>query len=251
MIQIHIISLFPEMFSSLQFGVPRIAQEKNKLRLHILNPRDFTSDPHRTVDDKPYGGGPGMVMKVEPIRKAILQAKMQQGEPGYVIYASPQGKQLDHNLLKQLISRPKIIFIAGRYEGIDERLIEHDIDEEISIGDYVLSGGEYAVMVMIDALSRLIPGVIGDELSSQEDSFATGLLDYPHYTRPECIDGQSVPQELLTGHHHNIAKWRRKQALGKTWLKRPDLLKRYPLSQEDKELLMQFKNEFNCGDHLL
>jgi tRNA (guanine37-N1)-methyltransferase len=241
--EVGILTLFPEMFSALNYGMPRIAQEKKLLNLQFFNPRDYTQNKHRTVDDKPYGGGPGMVMKVEPLRTALKAAKAKMPAAPHIIYVSPQGKQLDHSSLNRLISRPNIIFIAGRYEGIDERFLIHDIHEEISIGDYVLSGGELAIMVILDGLCRLIPDVLGDENSAQQDSFATGLLDYPHYTRPEMIDDQWVPEELRSGSHRIIARWRTKQALGKTFLKRPDLLSQRQLTAEEQQLLKEFQDE--------
>ncbi|KGM06586.1 tRNA (Guanine37-N1) -methyltransferase [Methylophaga thiooxydans] len=239
--RLGVISLFPKMFDAIsEYGVTGRAVSQGRLSLNYWNPRDYTHDKHRTVDDRPYGGGPGMVMKVAPLEDAILAAKQQLGEDCKVIYLSPQGKKLDQEALKQLASRDKMILVAGRYEGIDERLIEKQIDEEWSIGDYVLSGGELAAMVMIDGVARLLPGVLGDENSAEQDSFMTGFLDCPHYTRPEKLFDQSVPEVLLGGDHEAIRKWRLKQSLGRTWLRRPDLLAKETLTDEQKALLEEF-----------
>lgn len=239
--RLGVVSLFPQMFDAItQYGVTGRAVKQGKLNLDYWDPRDFTQDKHRTVDDRPYGGGPGMVMKVEPLRDAIQAAKQQLGTNTKVIYLSPQGTLLDQQKLKELATRETMIFVAGRYEGIDERLIEQEVDEEWSIGDYVLSGGELAAMVLIDGVARLLPGVLGDEESAQQDSFMAGLLDHPHYTRPEQIFDQSVPEVLLGGDHEAIRKWRLKQSLGRTWLRRPELLEMETLTDEQKALLEQF-----------
>jgi len=239
--RLGVVSLFPQMFDAItQYGVTGRAVTQGKLNLDYWDPRDFTQDKHRTVDDRPYGGGPGMVMKVEPLRDAIQAAKQQLGENTKVIYLSPQGRLLDQQKLKELATRETMIFVAGRYEGIDERLIEQEVDEEWSIGDYVLSGGELAAMVLIDGVARLLPGVLGDEESAQQDSFMAGLLDHPHYTRPEQLLDQSVPEVLLGGDHEAIRKWRLKQSLGRTWLRRPALLEMETLTDEQKVLLEQF-----------
>ncbi|RKZ88893.1 MAG: tRNA (guanosine(37)-N1)-methyltransferase TrmD [Gammaproteobacteria bacterium] len=239
--RIGVVSLFPQMFDAItQYGVTGRAVSQGKLVIDYWTPRDFTQDKHRTVDDRPYGGGPGMVMKVEPLQKAIQAAKQKLGQQTKVAYLSPQGRKLDQQSLQQLATREAMIFVAGRYEGIDERLIENEIDEEWSIGDYVLSGGELAAMVMIDGVARLLPGVLGDEESAQQDSFMAGLLDHPHYTRPERLTNQSVPEVLLGGDHEAIRKWRLKQSLGRTWLRRPDLLEMDTLTNEQKALLEQF-----------
>ena len=239
--RLGVVSLFPQMFDAItQYGVTGRAVTQGKLSLDYWNPRDFTQDKHRTVDDRPYGGGPGMVMKVEPLRDAIHAAKQQLGQQTKVVYLSPQGKLLDQQKLIELATRDSMIFVAGRYEGVDERLIEQEIDEEWSIGDYVLSGGELAAMVLIDGVARLLPGVLGDDESAQQDSFMNGLLDCPHYTRPERIIDQSVPEVLLGGDHEAIRKWRLKQSLGRTWLRRPDLLAVDTLTDEQKALLEQF-----------
>jgi len=247
--RLAVVSLFPQMFDAItEYGVTGRAVKKGQFDIQYWNPRDYTQDRHRTVDDRPYGGGPGMVMKVEPLQKAIRAAKQTIGEQAKVIYLSPQGRQLKQSDLNQLAtSEQSVVFVAGRYEGIDERLIEQEIDEEWSIGDYVLSGGELAAMVMIDGLARLLPGVLGDDESAQQDSFMTGLLDHPHYTRPEELHDQSVPEVLLGGDHEAIRQWRLKQALGRTWLRRPDLLEMENLSDEQQALLEQFIAEQKHG----
>jgi len=228
---IYIISLFPELIQqAASFGVLGRAIKQQRLSLKCFNPRDYTEDRHRTVDDRPYGGGPGMLMKVEPLSRAILAAKAEaetssSGELAKVVYLSPQGQALSQPLLVNTAATVEnLILIAGRYEGIDERIIQSLVDAEWSIGDYVLSGGEFAALVVVDAVSRLIPGVLGDDESALQDSFMQGLLDYPHFTRPETIDDQSVPEVLLSGDHQAIQRWRLKQALGRTWLRRPDML---------------------------
>lgn len=240
-----LISLFPDMFQSLHYGIVGRALEEQRVQVHLFNPRDYTHDRHRTVDDTPYGGGPGMVMKVEPLRQAIQAAKQALGSESHVVFLSPQGKRLDQARVNELISRDSIVLLAGRYEGIDERLLECDIDEEISIGDYVLSGGEFAAMVLMDAIIRLLPDSLGNEASGQQDSFMNGLLDYPHYTRPQKLGDQKVPDVLLSGDHSAIERWRSKQALGRTWLKRPDLLQNLELSEEQQALLNEFQIEWH------
>ncbi len=238
---IGVITLFPEMFQALTSeGVTARALHTDQLRLTLWNPREFTHNKHRSVDDRPYGGGPGMIMQVQPLRDAIRAAKITLSDPCPVIYLSPQGRRLDQKGVQLLLTYPQLLLIAGRYEGIDERLIEHDIDTEWSIGDYVLSGGELAAMVIIDALARCLPGTLGNQDSVTADSFYQGLLDHPHYTRPEEIDGQPVPTILLSGNHAQIARWRHQQALGRTWLKRPDLLAQLQLSPEEHILLNEF-----------
>jgi len=240
--KIGIISLFPEMFAALNFGILRIAQEKGALNISCWNPRDYTSDVHKTVDDTPYGGGPGMVMMFEPLHKAIQAAKA--SLPGAkVIYLSPQGKSLNHSTVKRLSECSEMILLCGRYEGIDERLIESEVDEEVSIGDYVLSGGEIPAMVIVDACARQLPNVLGDDASAAQDSFVNSLLDYPHYTRPETVNGKTVPEVLLSGHHKKIKHWREKEALGRTWLRRPDLLNKKMLSTEEKRLLNEYQQK--------
>jgi tRNA (guanine37-N1)-methyltransferase len=238
-----VVTLFPEMFSAVsEYGVSGRAVERGQITLSLWNPRDYTHDRHRTVDDRPFGGGPGMVMKIEPLRDAIQAARaaLPQARVGYL---SPQGRRLDQRGVEELAQRPELILVAGRYEGIDERLIETEIDEEWSIGDYVLSGGELAAMVMIDAVTRLLPGVLGHEQSAVEDSFAAGLLDCPHYTRPEVYAGRAVPEVLRSGNHERIRRWRLKQSLGRTWLRRPDLLEGRELDAEQEALLAEFMRE--------
>ena len=223
--RIQVVTLFPEEFRPLvDLGVTGRAIREGRVRLDILNPRDFATDRHRTVDDRPYGGGPGMVMAVEPLRSTIRAAREQAGGPARVALMSPQGRVLDQAGARELAGREELILVCGRYEGIDERLIELEIDEEWSIGDYVLSGGELAAAVLIDAVTRLLPGVLGHEQSAEQDSFTDGLLDCQHYTRPETVEGKGVPPVLLSGDHGAIERWRRKQSLGRTWLRRPDLL---------------------------
>jgi tRNA (guanine37-N1)-methyltransferase len=223
-----------------EYGVTGRAVKKELLQLEFWNPRDFATDKHHTVDDRPYGGGPGMLMKVEPLRDAILAAKAAAGPDTKVIYMSPQGRPLDQQGVLELSSRERMVIIAGRYEGIDERVVETLVDEEWSIGDYVLSGGELAALTLIDSVSRMVPGVLGHEDSAEEDSFASGLLDCPHYTRPEEIDGQVVPDVLLSGNHAAIRRWRLQQSLGRTWLRRPDLLEKVDLDDERQALLEEF-----------
>ena len=243
--RIDVISLFPNMFAAItEHGITGRAIGKNLLNLTVWNPRDFTQDQHRTVDDRPYGGGPGMVMMAEPLRKAIDAARhaalTTTGSASRVVYLSPQGKRLDQQVVVEATQSSGWILLAGRYEGIDERLIASQVDEEWSVGDYVLSGGELAAMVLIDAITRLLPGALGHEDSASQDSFSNGLLDYPHYTRPETVAGQSVPAVLLSGDHQAIARWRLTQALGRTWQRRPDLLERMQLDDYQKDLLNDF-----------
>jgi len=242
-----VVTLFPEMVESVaSIGVLGRAVKNGQIQLNSWNPRDYTEDKHRTVDDRPYGGGPGMLMKVEPLKAAIEGAKksaVANNVQSKVIYMSPQGKPVTQQDVLALAEQPGLIIIAGRYEGIDERIIESYVDEEWSIGDYVLSGGELPALVLIDAVARMLPGVLGDEQSAQQDSFMQGFLDCPHYTRPEEIDGRSVPDVLLSGNHQNIDEWRLKQSLGRTWLRRPDLLKALNLTDEQKQLLESFQKE--------
>jgi len=243
---IGIISIFPNMFRAItDYGVTGYAIKTGLLNLKYWSPRDFTYDKCKNVDDRPYGGGPGMLMMVQPLRNAINEAKKNGGEGTKVIYLSPQGRKLDQQGVYNLIENNKIVLVCGRYEGIDERLIKKYIDEEWSIGDYVISGGELAAMILIDAVSRFIPGVLSNKNSAIEDSFSKGLLDCPHYTHPKFVDGMEVPSVLLSGNHINIRRWRLKHSLGRTWLRRPELLKKLVLSEEQKILLMEFKHEYN------
>ena len=236
---IGIVSLFPEMFAAVSdYGITRRAVESGLLRMDFWNPRDFAEDGRKTVDDKPYGGGPGMLMKVRPLKDAINAARASVDCP--VIYLSPQGAPLDQARLKSLAGQQEMILVAGRYEGIDERLIQSVVDEELSIGDFVLSGGELPAMVLIDGITRLIPGAVGDSESVERESFADGLLDYPQYTRPLTVDGLNVPAVLMSGDHGKIARWRRMQALGRTYEKRPDLFEALTLGEEDRELLDEY-----------
>lgn len=238
-----VISLFPELFEiATRHGVTGRAVQRGIVNLALWNPRDYTTDRHRTVDDRPYGGGPGMVMLVKPLRDAIRAARAE-APASRVIYLSPQGRRLDQAAVMEFAKRPGVILVAGRYEGIDQRVIDGEVDEEWSIGDYVLSGGELAAMVMMDAVIRVLPGVLGHEQSAEQDSFMAGLLDHPHYTRPEEIDGAAVPAVLVQGDHEAIRRWRLKQALGRTWLERPDLLQSLPLTGEQQTLLAEFKRE--------
>ena len=242
--QIAMVSLFPEMFAAVSdYGVTGRAVEQGQLRLHLSNPRDYATDRHGTVDDRPYGGGPGMLMKVETLELAIAGARDAVGTDSRVIYLSPQGRRFDHAKAVELSQLNSMILVAGRYEGVDERLLEAEVDEELSIGDYVLSGGEIAAMTVIDAVSRQLPGVLGHELSAEQDSFAEGLLDCPHYTRPETYAGRRVPEILLGGNHEEIRRWRLKQALGRTLERRPDLLKQRTLTSEEEELLAEYRRE--------
>jgi len=244
---IGVISLFPDMFRAItDFGVTGRAVKRGLLDINCWNPRDFAHDKHRTVDDRPYGGGPGMLMMVQPLRDAIQAAKQAAGDDVKVIYLSPQGKKLTQSGVTELARCKKLILVAGRYEGIDERIIQSDIDEEWSVGDYVLSGGELPVMTLVDAVSRLVPGVLGDMASAEQDSFTDGLLDCPHYTRPESLDGVVVPDVLLSGNHEYIRRWRLKQSLGRTWQRRPELLDNLALTDEQAKLLAQYVQELNA-----
>ncbi|MGL6176068.1 MAG: tRNA (guanosine(37)-N1)-methyltransferase TrmD [Vibrionaceae bacterium] len=241
---VGVITLFPDMFQAItDFGVTSQAVKKGLLSVQTWNPRDFTHDKHKTVDDRPYGGGPGMLMMVQPLRDAIHAAKQAAGDKAKVIYLSPQGRKLDQAGVEVLASHDKLILICGRYEGIDERIIATEVDEEWSVGDFVLSGGELPAMTLIDAAARFIPGVLGDFASATEDSFVNGLLDCPHYTRPEVLDGMAVPAVLLSGNHAVIRRWRMQQSLARTWLRRPELLENLALTDEQKLLLAEFIQE--------
>ncbi|MEF3073465.1 tRNA (guanosine(37)-N1)-methyltransferase TrmD [Methylobacter sp. Wu1] len=239
-----VVTLFPDMVTAAaSYGVTGRAIERDIVRLLVWNPRDYTHDRHKTVDDRPYGGGPGMVMKYQPLHDAVCDAKQAGTGSAKVVYLSPQGKPITQALLSEACNVPQLILVAGRYEGIDERFVELDCDDEWSIGDYVISGGELAALIVIDAVTRLLPGVLGDEDSALQDSHMNGLLDYPHFTRPEQLEGHSVPEVLLGGNHADINRWRMKQALGRTWLRRPDLLKKMNLNAEQEKLLNEFKIE--------
>jgi tRNA (guanine37-N1)-methyltransferase len=258
-----VLSLFPEMFDAItKYGVTGRAIRNGLIEFHTWNPRDFTHDKHRTVDDRPYGGGPGMLMMVQPLRDAIKAAKAAANiatdsasgdnsssdkEQVKVIYLSPQGRKLDQAGVRELAQHNKLLFIAGRYEGIDERLIESEIDEEWSVGDYVLSGGELPAMNMIDAVARFVPGVLGHNQSAEQDSFSDGLLDCPHYTRPEVLDtsteAMSVPKVLLSGNHEHIKQWRMFKSLERTWTRRPELLTNLALTAEQKKMLASIKDD--------
>lgn len=248
MLQFDVVTLFPSMFDAVtEWGVTGRARERRLYQLVAWNPRDFAANAYRTVDDRPYGGGPGMVMMAEPLQKALDAARLRQKSAGVerprVVYLSPQGRLLHHALVAELAGEQGLVLLAGRYEGVDERVIRKCVDDEISIGDYVLSGGELAAMVVIDCVMRQVPGVLGDADSASQDSFVNGLLDCAHYTRPEVFENVLVPQVLLSGNHAEIARWRVKQALGRTWQRRPDLLERRALSVEEQVLLEEFKKE--------
>jgi len=235
-----VVTLFPGMFEAIRQGVTGRAIERGQVDLHLWNPRDYTHDVHRTVDDRPYGGGPGMVMKWEPLRDAVLDARRHAAPDARVVYLSPQGRRFDQTAARELAEQQGVILVAGRYEGIDERFIAAHVDQEWSIGDYVLSGGELPAMVVMDTVIRLLPGVLGHEDSAAEDSYMDGLLDCPHFTRPEVVDGRQVPEVLLSGDHAAISRWRLQQALGRTWLRRPDLLEARQLTDEEQRLLDEY-----------
>jgi tRNA (guanine37-N1)-methyltransferase len=243
-IRFDCVTLFPEAFAAVSdFGITRRAKEDGLWSLAVWNPRDFTTDNYRTVDDRPYGGGPGMVMLAEPLAKAIAAAKAAAQGEARVIHLSPQGAVMDHGKVMELSAEKRLVLLCGRYEGVDERLIRGAVDEELSIGDYVLSGGELAAMVLIDAVVRQLPGALGDGMSAEQESFVSGLLDCPQYTRPEVYEGKAVPAVLMSGHHERIERWRLKQSLGRTWQRRPELLERRGISEVERELLEEFKQE--------
>jgi tRNA (guanine37-N1)-methyltransferase len=246
-----VITLFPEMFAALTgSGITRRALERELYHIAFHDPREFTRDAHRTVDDRPYGGGPGMVMLAEPLAQSIARARGQQEAMdvgGPVIYLSPQGTPLRHGKVMELARQPGLTLLCGRYEGVDQRLLDRMVDEEISLGDFVLSGGELAAMALIDAMVRQLPGALNDADSAEEDSFVAGLLDCPHYTRPEIYENERVPDVLLSGNHALIRRWRLKQALGRTWLRRPDLLAERGVNKEESRLLDEFQREHH-GD---
>ena len=240
----QVVTIFPEMVMTIaEYGVVGRAVERELVSVACQNPRDFTDDKHRKVDDRPYGGGPGMVMKYEPAAAAIAAAREKLPDGASVVCMSPQGALFDQAMAQRFAGLPGIVLLAGRYEGIDERLIESHVDEELSLGDFVLSGGEIAAMAVIDAVARLLPGVLGDEASASQDSFMRGLLDHPHYTRPEEIVGRRVPEVLLSGDHARIAKWRYQQALGRSFERRPDLVEKLELNDEQQKLLDEYLEE--------
>ena len=242
MIRFDVVTIFPEMFAAVTAsGITARALQRGLWRFEAWNPRDFTTDAYRSVDDRPYGGGPGMVMLGEPLERALDAAREAGG--GAVVYLSPQGRRLDHAKVMEFASREAVTLLCGRYEGVDERLLRRRVDEEVSLGDFVLTGGELGAMAVIDAVVRQLPGALGDDDSAIEESFATGLLDCPHYTRPEVYAGERVPEVLLSGHHENIRRWRLKQSLGRTWLRRPELVAARRLSEEENRLLEEFQRE--------
>ena len=247
MIRFDAITLFPEMFAAVTAsGITRKALEAGLWQLQTWNPRDYTTDNYRTIDDRPYGGGPGMVMLAEPLEKAIAAARGAGG--GRVVFLSPQGAKLDHAKVMSLASERAVTLLCGRYEGVDERLIAKCVDEELSVGDYVLSGGELAAMVLIDAVVRQLPGALGDGQSAVEESFAAGLLDCPQYTRPEEWSGEKVPEVLMSGHHELIRRWRLKESLGRSWKRRPDLIAGRDLTKQELTLLEEFRQEAGNGE---
>jgi len=242
--RIGIVSIFPNMIGCIgNHGVVGRAIEQDRVQLECIDPRKHTADPHRAVDDRPYGGGPGMVMKFAPLAEAIRAARQRVQVDAPVICLTPQGRPFRQADAVRLAALPGFVLVAGRYEGIDERVIDSEVDEELSLGDFVLSGGEIAAMAVIDAVARLLPGVLGDADSAQQDSFMAGLLDYPHYTRPEEIEGRRVPPVLLSGDHAEIARWRRKQALGRSYVRRPDLVEALELSVDQRELIDEYLEE--------
>jgi tRNA (guanine37-N1)-methyltransferase len=242
--QVAVVTLFPQMFEAIErWGITSRALQRGILALDCINPRDYAVDRHRSVDDRPYGGGPGMVMMLAPLRDAMGVARTRLGEGTHSVYLSPQGRRVDQAVIAELAARERLILVCGRYEGVDERLLERDVDEELSVGDFVLSGGEVAAMLLVEAMTRLLPGALGHEESAAGDSFADGLLDWPHYTRPEVSDGLRVPPVLLSGDHGAIRRWRLKQALGRTWQRRPDLLRETQLDEEQRALLEEYVSE--------
>lgn len=244
-VKVAVVTLFPDMFAAVRDnGITGRAVTRGQLQIQCWNPRDFTADRHNTVDDRPYGGGPGMLMKVQPLRDAVAAARQWTGA-ARVVYLSPQGQVFNQAAASQMAQCGNLILLAGRYEGVDERLLDAVVDEQWSIGDYVLSGGELPAMVMIDAITRLLPGALGDAQSAVQDSFSEGLLDHPHYTRPEVLDGVAVPAVLLSGDHEKIRRWRLQQALGRTWLRRPDLLQSKNLTEEQQALLTDFRRDLD------
>jgi tRNA (guanine37-N1)-methyltransferase len=252
MVQFDVVTLFPEMLNAMtEWGITARARARGSYQIVAWNPRDFAADAYRSVDDRPYGGGPGMVMLAEPLEKAIEAARQRQASAGVrnsrVVHLSPQGRLLNHALVRELAGWEGLVLLASRYEGIDERLLARCVDLEISIGDYVLSGGELPAMVLMDAIIRQLPGTLGDPESAEQDSFVHGLLDCPHYTRPEIYRGVRVPEVLLSGNHALIERWRLKQALGRTWQRRPDLLGQLELSETQQRLLHEFEQEHKAA----
>jgi tRNA (guanine37-N1)-methyltransferase len=246
--RIEVVTLFPEFIAdAVRVGVLGRAIERGQVAVNATSPREFATDVHRTVDDRPYGGGPGMVLKVEPARSAIRAAKARLPAGSRSVYLAADGVPLTQAKASELARLPGLMLLAGRYEGVDERLVELEIDENVSIGDYVLSGGELPALVLIDAVVRLLPGVLGDDASAVQDSFVAGLLDWPHYTRPEQFEGRAVPEVLASGNHAAIERWRMKQALGRTWLRRPDLIAKLTLTAEQRRLLDEFVTEQRTG----
>ena len=245
--RVDLVTIFPRLFESpLQEGLIRRARERGALEVRVYDLRQFAPDRHRTTDDYPYGGGAGMVMKVEPVARAI--AHLRQEDPGaWVILLTPQGRRLEQSWARELATRGHLVFVCGRYEGVDER-VRALVDEELSIGDYVLSGGELAALVVIEVLARLLPGVVGDARSLEEESFAEGLLEYPQYTRPRVFQGMEVPEVLLSGDHERIRRWRRRESLRRTLERRPDLLEGARLSEEDRRILEELRDEQRRGD---
>jgi tRNA (guanine37-N1)-methyltransferase len=242
--RIAVVTLFPQLIrDALKVGVVGRAQERGIFAVECFDPREHTADVHRTVDDRPYGGGPGMVMKVEPLRDAVLRAAASLPPGSRRVYMGAAGRKFEQALAREISTQPGLLLVAGRYEGVDERFIESEIDEQWSIGDYVLSGGELPALVVIDAIARLIPGTLGCGESALQESFSDDLLDWPHYTRPPAVDGREVPGVLASGDHQAIHRWRLQQALGRTWMRRPELLERRGMSDEERKLLEEFKIE--------
>lgn len=242
-----LITLLPEMFTALNYGVTGRAIQQQLINIDCWNPRDFTHNKHRSVDDRPYGGGPGMVMMAQPLQDAIHAAKKAAANPPLVVYLSPQGKLFNQKLAEEKVQQKNIILIAGRYEGVDQRLIDEEVDEEWSVGDYVLSGGELAAMIVIDTLARLVPGVLGHNESAAKDSLSSGLLEHPQYTRPPLHNGLAVPEVLMGGNHRDISRWQLKESLGNTWLKRPELLATMDLKKDQWDLLKEFIEELTIN----
>ncbi|MEX0900244.1 MAG: tRNA (guanosine(37)-N1)-methyltransferase TrmD [Gammaproteobacteria bacterium] len=246
--RIDVVTLFPELVATIgDYGITGRAVERGLLSIECWNPRDYAHDRHRTVDDRSYGGGPGMVMKVEPLRDAIRAARVADRRPVRAVYLTPQGRRVDQAWVAEAAQAGRLLLVAGRYEGVDERVLETEIDEELSLGDFVLSGGEPAAMAVIDAIARLLPGALGDAASADEDSFTDGLLDHPHYTRPEVLDGVRVPKVLVGGDHAAVRRWRLREALGRTWQRRPDLIEARGLDEEEKALLAEYIAAHNAA----